>query len=246
MAKTNNSPSSILKELDNVLREGYSPFPVFNDWLDLMLYALTGEEENYLSIVHKYKNNQTKGKREIDYFCNAFGMLMLQMKELNSDILGELYMQWNMNNNYRGQYFTPSHIANFMAQLTNPHGFILDPCCGSGVMLIESIKSMSQEKLDKSIFFGQDIDLTCVKMTSLNLCFFNVDGYIIQGSSLAFECNKVYRTKSSSIGGSIEELKDKQFEDFKWWYTPMLRMEKGLSPTPTTNKIDESEQFTLF
>lgn len=240
MTKTNNSPSSILKELDNVLREGYSPFPVFNDWLDLMLYALMRDDENYLNIVRKYKNTQTKGKREIDYFCNAFGSLMIQMKQTNSELLGDLYMNWNMSNNYRGQYFTPAHIARFMAEILSPKGeTIIDPCCGAGIMLIESIKAMNKDSINAATFFGQDIDLTCVKMTALNLCFFNVKGYVIWGDTIKSECLKVYQTSSSALGGAIRELKGKDFEDFKDWYCPKL--EKSVKEDKNI-----SEQFSLF
>jgi hypothetical protein len=166
------------------------------------------------------------------------------MRETNSDILGELYMQWNMNNKYKGQFFTPQNVASMMALITAPKGGkIIDPCCGSGVMLVESIKTMKHEELDKAAFYGQDIDLLCVKMTALNLCFFNVNGYVIKGNTLAMECNRVYKTGRSIYGGSIRELCGEQLEAFKASYVSSI--EKMVTVNPLVAE-QISEQLTLF
>lgn len=139
-----NDNKEILSQLNALLSGGYSSYNIFNDFIDLILYALQGDNENYLKIVHKYPNTKPIGHREIDYFHTAFQLLQYKMRETNSDVLGELYTQWNMSNKYKGQFFTPKHVASFMAQITNPtRGRIIDQCCGSGVMLVESIKTMT-------------------------------------------------------------------------------------------------------
>ncbi len=239
-----NDNKEIISQLNHLFQSGYSPYNIFNDFIDLILYALQGDDEQYLKIVHKYPNKKPIGHREIDYYHTAFQMLQYEMRQSNSDVLGELYMQWNMSNKYKGQFFTPKHVASFMAQITNPTGGrILDPSCGSGVMLVEAIKTMKHDDLDKATFYGQDIDLTCVKMTALNLCFFNVNGYVIQGNTLTMECNKVYQTRRSIYGGSIRELCGERLEAFKASYVPSI--EKMVSENPLViNEI--SEQLTLF
>jgi hypothetical protein len=212
----------LLRCLENILSRGYSSYNIFEDWLDLMIFALQRDDPLYLEIVNRYRNDKPQGEREIDYFCQAFALLQIEMKKTNEDVLGEVYMQWNMHNKYRGQFFTPKHVASMMAKMLNPAGRILDPCCGSGVMLVEAIKTMGQESLDNSLFCGQDIDLTCVKMCALNLMFFNVNGYVIWGDSLLMECKKVYKTGRSFLGGSISELKGDALEGFKRAYVPTL------------------------
>lgn len=234
--------NEILKQLELISGRGYSSHTIFTDFIDLILFALQEDNERYLEIVHKYKNDKPLGHREIDFFHMAFQLLQYEMRETNSDVLGELYMNWNLSNKLKGQFFTPKNVASMMAQINNPMGFIIDPCCGSGVMLVECIKVMTQEKLDKSIFFGQDIDMTCVKMTALNLCFFNVHGYVIQGDSLGFECNKVFKTNRSLLGGSIFELREKELEDFKSWYFPAVKI--SMKETSEIKKQNE-DQFSL-
>jgi uncharacterized protein YciU (UPF0263 family) len=243
---------AILTNLEAILSHGYSSFSIFDDWLDLMLFALQQDDERYLEIVRKYKNDQRQGKREIDYFCNAFAELQICMKKMNEDVLGQVYMQWNMSNKYRGQFFTPKHIASMMAEMLNPVGNILDPCCGSGIMLVESIKHMSNEEIDRSTFCGYDIDLTCVKMTALNLLFFNVNGFVVWGDSLAMECNKVYETRRSYAGGSIRELTGELLETFKANYKGSLTKSFQDIPSQPMNQQElqklssRGEQLSFF
>ena len=233
----------ILKCLEAILSRGYSSYTIFNDWLDLMIFALQRDDEHYLEIVRKYKNTAKFGEREIDYFCQAFACLQIEMKKTNDDILGQVYMQWNQNNKYHGQFFTPKHIASFMATVIEPKGKILDPACGSGIMLIEALKTMDNEKLDEAMFFGQDIDLTCVKMCALNLMFFNVNGFVVWGDSLSLECRKVYETERSYLGGSIRELTDTELEHFKSIYIPSVK--KLIEAKPILETIN-SEQLSFF
>ncbi len=243
----------ILTQLEAILRLGYSSYSVFDDWLDLMLYALQRDDPHYLEIVRKYKNDQPQGKREIDYFCQAFALLQIEMQKTNEDVLGQVYMEWNMSNKYRGQFFTPKHVASMMAHIVSPAGGnILDPCCGSGVMLVEAIKTMTNEQLNSACFCGQDIDITCVKMCALNLLFFNVSGYVVWGDTLAMQCNKVYETKRSYSGGSIRELTGEQFGTFKENYTGMVKRtleEKALKPVSQEELqklIIKGEQLSFF
>jgi hypothetical protein len=233
----------ILKCLEAILARGYSSYMIFNDWLDLMIFALQRDDEHYLEIVRKYKNTGKRGEREIDYFCQAFAHLQMEMKKTNDDVLGQIYMQWNQNNKYRGQFFTPKHIACLIAKVIEPKGRIIDPCCGSGIMLVEALKTMDNEKLDKAVFFGQDIDLTCVKMCALNLLFFNVNGFVVWGDSLALECRKVYGTSRSYLGGSIRELTDSELEFFKARYVPSV---KKLIETKPILKTQTEEQLSFF
>lgn len=212
MRKVKNLPNNsdtkdILKELEAIVSRGYSSWNVFEDWLSLMFYALQQNDSEYLSVVKKYRNIGSMGTREIDHFCNAFALLMLKMKEINRELLGALYMQWEVSSKYAGQFFTPWPIAQFMAQVLGTEGEkIYDPACGSGIMLIAHAKTLTNEQLDTKLFVGQDIDFTCIMMCAMNLTFFNLNGTVIWGDSLANTQRRVFRTVRSYLGGSLQEL----------------------------------------
>lgn len=240
----------ILEALESILRHGYNSYDILNDWLDLMLYALQRDDPHYLEIVRKYKNDRPIGEREIDYFCKAFALLQLEMQKTNDDVLGQIYMEWNMSNKFRGQFFTPKHVASMMATMLNPKGRVLDPCCGSGVMLVEAIKVIDNVTIDSSSFYGQDIDITCVKMCALNLLFFNVNGYVIWGDSLLLECKKVYETRRSFLGGSIRELTGDALEAFIQSYIPAvketLKQANPMSEEEINKLSAQHEQLSFF
>jgi type I restriction-modification system DNA methylase subunit len=203
----------ILRQLEIITRKGYDAHQVFDDWIALMFWALQRNDEEYLKIVRRYRNERPPGDREIDHFCHAFGLLMKKMAETNKELLGELYMTWEVSNKYTGQFFTPWPVAEFMARILAPTGGAISDCaCGSGVMLIAACKTMTNEQLDRTVFVGQDIDFTCVMMCALNLTFFNLHGYVILGNTLAMERRLIFRTVRSYMGGSISEIPVEQIK----------------------------------
>jgi len=231
----------ITAELGKILSRGYNSYDVFDDWLDLMLYALMRNEDEYLKIVGRYRNDSPIGRREIDHFKNAFHLLLDGMAETNEELLGEMYMEWNISNKHTGQFFTPHHVARMMAEITQPKGGrISDPCCGAGIMLVQIAKTMTNEELDKAKFYAKDIDLTCVKMCALNMTFFNLNAQIECGNSLLMEKpHKIYRTKRSYLGGSIIEIDPATIE------TPTIEQGEIMKPIFPINK-DNFNQASLF
>jgi type I restriction-modification system DNA methylase subunit len=175
----NDDTKEILRQLESITRRGYSAHRVFDDWIALTFWALQRNDDEYLKIVRRYRNERPQDDREIDHFCHAFEHLMKKMAATNKELLGELYMTREVSNKYTGQFFTPWPVAEFMARILEPTGGAINDCaCGSGVMLIAACKTMTNEQLDKTVFVGQDIDFTCVMMCALNLTFFNLHGYV--------------------------------------------------------------------
>lgn len=228
----------ILKQLERISAFGHSSYSIFDDWLDLMLYALMSDDENYLKIVNKYNNDRKEGERPIDYFKKAFHLLMAYMKETNDEVLGEIYMSWNISNKHTGQFFTPKHIARFMAQINKPYGIINDPTCGSGIMLVEACKTMTSEVLNEALFVGQDIDNTCFKMTALNMLFFNLNSFVIWADTLKMEYYEAFQTKRTPIGGEIRRLSKEELESIKPHFRRLAEKQK----TPP----ELIHQLTLF
>lgn len=179
-----------------------------------MLYSLEGNDDSYLEIVDKYDNTQPKGERAIDLYSAAFGHLQQGMAETDADLLGVIYEELGMDSDHFGQYFTPHRVSGEIAEMSiaadelrdcrdEPYT-IADPASGTGRLLIYAAKQIPGE-ID-AVFYGQDKDLTCAKMTALNLCFFNMDGYAVYGDSLKVEQRKMWQTRGSPLGGEIREL----------------------------------------
>ncbi len=207
--------SNLIKIFDRLTNRGYSNNRVFDDWLDLMIYAFMRDDKHYLEIVNKYNNHQEKGKRDIDLFCNLTGELIVLMEEnLKQDVLGELFML-KISHGARGQFFTPTHISECMAELTgnkkdkeNP--VVNDCCCGSGRLLLAYAKINH-----KSLFVAQDISPTCVKMTLLNLFLNGLNSYCMIGNPLTGNYSKGWLTDFNSGYPIIKELSNNELIKFK-------------------------------
>ena len=169
--------STLLKDFEY----RYDLRAVFNDFLTLTLCAccqnpLTGlshDEDLYLQTIEPYKTDSLR-----HHFPKLFVRLTCEMEDrvgsdTGNDVLGEFYEQ-NLYRKGAAQYFTPYPICTFIARATT--GYIdaniardplriLDPCCGSGRMLLASAQANGKDHE----FYGIDIDPTCVKMTAINL-----------------------------------------------------------------------------
>jgi type I restriction-modification system DNA methylase subunit len=104
------------------------------------------------------------------------GQLYSQYKIQNSDddILGAFYQSLiNVSQkSNKGSYYTPSELLKGIK--INPNKTVLDPCCGSGSILLNVIT----KKHDQSKIFARDIDEIALKICFINLALFFHDNNI--------------------------------------------------------------------
>ncbi|WP_135306022.1 N-6 DNA methylase [Haloarcula amylovorans] len=230
----------IVAMLDQIRQRGHSDHTVFEDWVDLMLYALQRRDDPYRDIVDRYRDradmDQPDGQRSGDLFSKAFGQLQDRMAATDADVLGSVYEEYGMGSDAFGQHFTLHSVCEMLVELTdvvdesrdNQRPTITDPACGSGRMLL-----MAGRKQPEALFVGQDKDPLCAKMTALNCCFFNLDAYVIQGDSLTVEYQRAWRTSFSSLGGTVRELDEDEVAALRDAMT-------GAEETPPRSDTDDA------
>ncbi len=140
----------------------------------------------------------------------------------DQDFLGKLYMDLNLGNHWYGQFFTPYHISEFMAETIisedcqaeiEGKGYlsVCDPCVGAGALLIAAnvIKKAGINYQRDVLFVGQDIDKVAAMMAYIQLSLLGCPGYIIVGNSL-----------KDMPDGHV--LFPKDTEQCEVWLTPMF------------------------
>lgn len=260
--------NELLKLLDEAARRaGVSRGKCFEDFLHLSTATLSGGqlEEQYMQIVPAYSEG-AKGKRAIDSICDLFGKSIAAMEDTREevkDVLGDLY-SGGITYGESGQYYTPQAITDVMAELAThdidsddePHRkrSVLDPCCGSGRMLMSVAKHHPHWE-----FVGQDIDLRCVRLTAINMGLRNMYGWVVWGDSLKLEKKLVYRTGFNLNGGVIREVpieqcpapvqqvaaeNDAAHEASDGGATETMEGGSSERPTPLKSTIDETRDRT--
>jgi type I restriction-modification system DNA methylase subunit len=188
------------KEFNQILHEiaKYKrPYEVFVDSLRMATLALYNYrrdqklEDEYKSIAKKYTPEQ------LQLIARLLGITYLSLNEGEEELLGHIFMTNNFSNNKKGQFFTPSHIAHFMASIAiddlkkkNHIYTVCDPAAGAGIFLIEAIKYMKEIKFDYTkyaLFFATDIDECCAMMSFVQLALLGAPAVVTWGNSLSNE-----------------------------------------------------------
>lgn len=82
-----------------------------------------------------------------------------------------------------GQFFTPPHLCDLMAQISHPvDGRVSDCACGSGRTLLAGASAAGFPR--SNYYIGEDMDLVSVKMCALNLMIHGCRGKVVQHDTL--------------------------------------------------------------
>lgn len=196
---------------------------IWNDFIIMFACALSNpidrdhydeREALYLRTIKKY----SKQEQPLFSKLTAYVVMALE-KNPEQDFLGSLFMELNLSEEHKGQFFTPYHVCELMAEITMENvveqvkkdGYITlnDPCCGAGATLIAGIHA-ARKRLEKAnlnyqnhiLVTAQDIDMTVALMCYIQLSLLGVAAYI-------------------KVGNSLTELMDKNDSMDNYWFTMM-------------------------
>lgn len=132
--------------------------------------------------------------------------LLGELSEGYHDSLGDMFME-NISHGSNSQFFTPEHVCEFMAKITDNVGEeIADPTCGSGRLLLKSLQISREDNKVEPTLYGCDLDHRCVKMTLLNLCLNSARGDVEWGNSLMLTIYKTYHIDRVLVCGKWMSL----------------------------------------
>lgn len=178
---------------------------VFTKFLELTATAL-GEKLDPVNAEKRKRQYEIAEKGlsaiELFKFAQMTTLLCLAVADHRDDpidILGGIYHRLKLNNEWKGQFFSPDNLARSMAMMlelgkelgnTKEYEIIREPACGSGVMVIGATWAMQRYNLDyqKKVFFvAQDIDIRCVWMTYIQLTLYKIPAVVIHSNMLTKE-----------------------------------------------------------
>lgn len=137
-------------------------------------------------------------QKELSAYARMCALMYFATKEEKvHDVLGNIFKQLNLSNEWSGQFFTPDTVSSLVASLAlkpiYKKGCIIidDHACGTGSMLLATVDALRKKGFDyykhKYFFIGCDIDIRCVWMAYIQMCLYRVPAVIIHGNALTSE-----------------------------------------------------------
>jgi len=200
------------------------PWEVWTDLMSVMACSISNSvdqtekrfnsrEKEYADCIKRLGGNEKAAQ--------LFAIIVMALeKNPDQDYLGALYMQLELGNHWKGQYFTPYHASQVMAELTLVNSkeliendgwiSICDPCIGGGAMMIAAANTFRRQEInyqDQVLFAGQDIDRVASMMAYIQLSLLGCPGYIVVGNCLT----------NPIVGQALFPVEQ---EGQELWYTP--------------------------
>lgn len=255
------------KEFVKLLQQSshaHRPFAVFRDFCELAALALSNavdllqyekREARYLDIAKAYTAEEMK----------RFAAMLAQVVESLHvggfhDCLGQLFMSLELGDHWKGQYFTPYEVARLMASVTLTDGVkaiierqgfftMSEPTTGAGGMVIAAAHVLHEQGINYQQCMhvtAQDIDITAVHMTYIQLALLHVPAIVIHGNSLApGDENKSYWATPAHVLG--------------FWDSKLQRARRAETPAAepvaplvdqrdeiVKTRVEQTEQLNLF
>jgi type I restriction enzyme M protein len=172
--------------------------PTIGTLVDDAMDGIERDNASLKGVLPKNYGRQTLDKQRLGELIDLIGTIALGDKESRSkDVLGSVYEYFlgqfaDAEGKGAGQFYTPQSIVRLLVAMIEPFkGRVLDPCCGSGGMFVQSEKFIQshQGRLDDIHIFGQESNPTTWRLCKMNLAIRGIESKEVrwnnEGSFLA-------------------------------------------------------------
>lgn len=191
----------------------------FSDFLELSSISISNcvdmrnysrREQRYFEIIKKYT------KDELKIFPKLLIELTKALENDVTDVLGELFMELELGNSWKGQFFTPYHVClatvhvsfdeKNIKRVINEKGFVSlnEPAVGGGAMIIAFAQVMKEKGYNPQQqlkVICNDLDIKSVFMTYIQLSLLGIPAVVYHMNTLTLECYDEWKTPFWILGG---------------------------------------------
>ena len=161
-------------------------------------------EASYMTIVSRYEPG------EINLFPKLLGMVTEAFEIQDSEFLGEIFMELELGNKWKGQVFTPTAICDLIVRMTLDKDMfkygkvvsINEPAVGGGAMIIATCNYLEKENINfqrQLKITCQDVDYIAFCMCYIQLSLIGCNATVLHANTLSMEVWKSFQTPMSSM-----------------------------------------------
>jgi type I restriction-modification system DNA methylase subunit len=253
----------------NTIAPSLHRFDVFKQFLTFSAISLNNAiafnetlEQEYLTLVKSHT------KEDMQAFTKLFAILVNMLEPKPYDALGQVYMDLSFGDARKGQFFTPPHVCEFMAELTygdkiKEDDFITlsEPACGGGGMILAFAHLLIKKGFNpanKLWVEAIDLDRTSALMCYIQLSLWNIPARVIVGNALTLEIKESFYTPAhylyfweAKLRKKMDDIKEKKASE-------IVKSDESSTTTKSPTTQDEviyparakkgiaSGQLTLF
>jgi len=170
--------------------------PTIGILVDDAMDAIERDNSSLKGVLPRNYARPALDKARLGEIIDLIGTIGLGDRESRSkDVLGRVYEYFlgqfaDAEGKKGGQFYTPRSIVQLLVAMIEPFkGRVLDPCCGSGGMFIQSEKFVQahQGRIDDISIFGQESNQTTWRLCKMNLAIRGIDSkYVIWNNEGSF------------------------------------------------------------
>ncbi|KKO08576.1 hypothetical protein LCGC14_0045160 [marine sediment metagenome] len=153
--------------------------------------------------------------------CELYAITVMALELGPEDFLGDIFMDLELGDARRGQFYTPKNVSKMMAEMSfanlderlkeKPFITISEPACGAGGMIlpIVDILMRSGHRPEQTIWVqAVDVDRTAALMCYIQFSLWAIPAEVIVGNCLTLEIREVWHTPMHHMMGWRARLKE--------------------------------------
>jgi type I restriction enzyme M protein len=166
--------------------------PAIGKLVDEAMVAIERDNPALKGVLPKDYNRPGLDKQRLGELIDLIGTIGLGDPENKArDLLGRVYEYFlaqfaSAEGKKGGQFYTPRAIVQLLVEMLAPYkGRVLDPCCGSGGMFVQSEKFVEAHggRIGDISIYGQESNHTTWRLCAMNLAIRGIDARITHGDS---------------------------------------------------------------
>jgi len=213
--------------------------PTIGKLVDDALHSIERDNQSLKGVLPKNYAREGLDKHRLGELIDLVGTIALGDKESKSkDVLGRVYEYFlgqfaDAEGKKGGQFYTPRSIVKVLVEMIEPYkGRVLDTCCGSGGMFVQSEKFVEahEGRIGDISIYGQESNQTTWRLCKMNLAIRGIDANVAWGDSFHNDAHK--SLKAHYI------LANPPFNDSDWKGELLrddVRWQFGVPPTGNAN-----------
>jgi type I restriction enzyme M protein len=158
--------------------------PTIGKTVDAAMDAIEKENSSLKGVLPKVFARQNLDPTSLGELIDLIGNIALRdTKARSADVLGHVFEYFLgefalAEGKKGGQFYTPRSVVELLVEMLEPYkGRVLDPCCGSGGMFVQSEKFVAdhQGRVNDISIYGQESNQTTWRLCKMNLAIRGID-----------------------------------------------------------------------